>query len=842
MERMHLSLLVVLCLGVHVTASEILLRQKRSWIIDSFSINEGYEGPFPYTLGTIQIEKNLILFKIHGQGVDEEPKGVLQINSHTGEITVHQPVDYEKFKVFKLIFQAIDRENHVVDTQLGIEIKIEGSNDNSPRFDHTNYVTSIKESTLQGTVVMTMRATDDDRNEDNNSFDLRIVSVTPEPHGLEFYITQLPGTGTGFGTISFYGCLDHEIAEKYTILVEAKDHGKPMVLSSTGTVTVNIEDGNNHLPVITQQTGPGRVKEGQENILVSRLQVTDEDTKHTAAWRAKYIIQGETNNNRFNITTDPETNEGLLYVKKPLNYEDSPTLNISIIVDNEIPYYSCEVVDRSTTGLWKVITVSGVTQSGTLIGKPGQRSSSHQVTVTVEDVNEPPVFDILNKKAVVHENVEPGHNLETFIARDPDVTGGNTVVYKKGEDPADWITVDSKTGKVTTSKIIDRESSFVKDSIYLVTIHAVDNGKPSLTGTATLSIHITDENDNAPFLAINTIDMCQSGGPSLANITALDLDEKPYSGPFSFKLHGNVKDKWRVDPAQGYSVNLVKEKTVHSGHHELQLEVSDLQGKMAVHNLSVTVCKCLHTARPNCRLKRDQSSVMAGGALGIIFFSMLLVAGSLLVALVMSCKKESIPFPNDNSGQHLMTANTETPGTDCKVLFEPLQSNQSRQNIRIHQVTTPLRMPSMVDYNSQSITKPSSGTVPRGFSAEYATCQSDTLLEQHQRKNLHRSMGASSTTTMRHQQRQSQHRIWMGQRQHCEQILLKNIYTLQSPGEELEDYLPHVYVEEGDLEHNFELDAISMPDFPFDPDLNLDFKFSTLASICMPSDSTSYSS
>lgn len=64
------------------------------------------------------------------------------------------------------------------------------------------------------------------------------------------------------------------------------------------------------------------------------------------------------------------------------------------------------------------------------------------------------------------------------------------------------------------------------------------------------------------------------------------------------------------------------------------------------------------------------------------------------------------------------------------------------------------------------------------------------------------------------------------------------LYNLQAPGEELGDYAPHVYAEEGDTETNYELDAISIPGVSFDPDLDLNFKFSTLASICMPCEST----
>lgn len=52
-----------------------------------------------------------------------------------------------------------------------------------------------------------VKARDVDGEKKNNIFDLKIVSVTPKPHDLEFYLNQIDR----IGTISFKGCLDHEV-------------------------------------------------------------------------------------------------------------------------------------------------------------------------------------------------------------------------------------------------------------------------------------------------------------------------------------------------------------------------------------------------------------------------------------------------------------------------------------------------------------------------------------------------------------------------------------------------------------------------------------------------------
>lgn len=46
-----------------------------------------------------------------------------------------------------------------------------------------------------------------------------------------------------------------------------------------------------------------------------RLHVTDKDTPHTSAWRARYTVHGD-EAEHFSIVTDSDTNDGILTVVK----------------------------------------------------------------------------------------------------------------------------------------------------------------------------------------------------------------------------------------------------------------------------------------------------------------------------------------------------------------------------------------------------------------------------------------------------------------------------------------------------------------------------------------------
>lgn len=61
---------------------------------------------FPFTL-LVQLHNDRYLtgshkFKISGQGVTEEPKGVFTINSRTGEIRIHLPIDRELYPTLQV--------------------------------------------------------------------------------------------------------------------------------------------------------------------------------------------------------------------------------------------------------------------------------------------------------------------------------------------------------------------------------------------------------------------------------------------------------------------------------------------------------------------------------------------------------------------------------------------------------------------------------------------------------------------------------------------------------------------------------------------------------------------
>lgn len=86
-------------------------------------------------------------------------------------------------------------------------------------------------------------------------------------------------------------------------------------------------------------------------------------------------------------------------------------LPLSITVENEVPHFSCKVLEKSSRGLWKIA-------SGRSSAEGSMRSV--QVVIAVEDVNDPPEFSFAVKDVVLEENLAIGTLVERVTAVDPD--------------------------------------------------------------------------------------------------------------------------------------------------------------------------------------------------------------------------------------------------------------------------------------------------------------------------------------------------------------------------------------------------------------------------------------
>ncbi|XP_063165424.1 cadherin EGF LAG seven-pass G-type receptor 1-like [Candoia aspera] len=132
-------------------------------------------------------------------------------------------------------------------------------------------------------------------------------------------------------------------------------------------------------------------------------------------------------------------------------------------------------------------------------GSPRHRSAITFLTVTVSDTNDhDPVFEQPEYRENIRENLEIGYEVLTIRATDEDAPDNANLLYRILEPgSAEGIfEIDPYSGVVRTCAIVDREEV----SEYHLVIEANDQGKDPGPRSATVTVHITveDENDNSP--------------------------------------------------------------------------------------------------------------------------------------------------------------------------------------------------------------------------------------------------------------------------------------------------------------------------------------------------------
>ncbi|XP_036176886.1 desmocollin-3-like isoform X4 [Myotis myotis] len=508
----------------------VLRRSKRRWAPIPCSMQENSLGPFPLFLQQVQsdaAQNYTVFYAISGRGVDQEPLNLFFIEKDTGNLYCTRPVDREEYDVFDLIAYASTADGYSADLPLPLPIRVEDENDNHPVFTEQVYKFEVPESSRLGTTVGVVCATDRDEPDTMHTrLKYSILEQTPRSPGL---FAVHPATGT-ITMVAQY--LDREVVDKYKLIMKVQDmDGQFFGLVGTSTCLITVADSNDNSPVFKQSTYETSVEENTYNVEILRLPVEDKDLVNSANWRANFTILKGNENGHFKITTDKETNEGVLCVVKPLDYEENQKVDLEIGVSNEAPF-TRDLALRTPT-------------------------NRAVVTVHVRNQDEGPECKPAAQYVQIKENSAVGSRMDGYKAYDPETKSSSGIRYKKLHDPNGWIAIDEISGSIQTSKILDREAATPRNDFYNVTVLAIDQDGRSCTGT--LAVSIEDVNDNAPEIRQDYVTICK---PKMgyADISAFDADEPIHGAPFYFSLANpspEVNKIWTLSKVNAVLLTLV---------------------------------------------------------------------------------------------------------------------------------------------------------------------------------------------------------------------------------------------------------------------------------------------
>ncbi|XP_069757334.1 B-cadherin isoform X2 [Narcine bancroftii] len=574
-------------------SSSALRRKKREWVIPSVNYPENERGPFPKYV--VQIKSNRqeemkVIYSITGPGADQPPINVFTIDRDDGKIVVHQPLDREQIASYNLLAHALDENQNEIEDAVDVLINVIDMNDNRPQFTSPTFYGTVVEGATPGTAVMNVTATDADDKEKSNAI---IAYSLPEE---ELLAEPMFAISSKSGLISVLKAgLDREKQDKYTLQVQAADM-EGVGLMTTATAIITITDTNDNVPKFVKPSITVEAPENEVDYIVSRHAITDDDLPQTPAWKANFSIIFGNEKQQFMVETDLDNN-GVLKIIKPLDFEKDKQHKVIIEVKNQIPF---------------TVTMS---------------LSSATVTINVTDVNEAPIFTPETKMDKHPENRPVGSTLTSCKAIDPDTAQNQVIKYQIGSDPGHWFEIESDTGIVKLVNFMDRESEFVTNNIYTVTILAYDNGSPVATGTGTILLELEDINDNPP-IATSFMNRVCNQDPLPVNVTITDKDIPPNTYPYAVVLVHRAANNWTVELTDRDDVKLLRlKREIDPGVYEVSMRVKD-NGKphmSQVTGLQVEVCDC---ANGVCKEKR------AGAAFGIS--GILAILGAILALLILA--------------------------------------------------------------------------------------------------------------------------------------------------------------------------------------------------------------
>uniref|UniRef100_A0A8C2GUR9 FAT atypical cadherin 3a n=1 Tax=Cyprinus carpio TaxID=7962 RepID=A0A8C2GUR9_CYPCA len=369
--------------------------------------------------------------------------GRFEVDKTSGAIRLTKELDFETQQFFNLTVRAKDKGRPVSLLSVSfVELEVVDVNENlyAPYFSNFAMNGSVKESVQIGTSVLQVSARDDDMGRDGE---------------VQYSIRD--GTGLGrftideeTGVIYTTDLLDRETQDSYWLTVYATDLG--VVPQSTALqVYIQVEDVNDNAPLTSEPMYHATIPENSpKDQSVIQIQAQDPDATATEP-RLSFRISSGNPQNFFSI--NPRT--GLITTtSRKLDREQQAEHVLEVTVSDG------GLSPRHTT-VWVVIQVLDVNDN-----KPTFPEKVYQVRLPERT------------------RKQRGAPIYRVFAYDQDLGANAELSYSivDGNEDGKFV-IDAKTGVVSSPK-----KQFTAGTYDILTVKAVDNGRPQRWATARLHI------------------------------------------------------------------------------------------------------------------------------------------------------------------------------------------------------------------------------------------------------------------------------------------------------------------------------------------------------------------
>lgn len=229
---------------------------------------------------------------VNGKTQENNKEEVFVVEPYTGLIKLEKPLDHESIKRYHFKVAA-NLQQATMDsvTSADVQVQVLDINDNKPIFEASSYEATVMEGIPIGSRIIKVEAVDPD-SDSNGQVTYSLGSLMHLEENSDTLVSIFT-IDLDSGWISTRQNLDHEANPSYVFTVVASDRGENLLLSSTTTVTIVVEDVNDNPPRFLEQHYWATVKESDSPGEVVAMVNTRDDDSSAIHRQVSYHITGK---------------------------------------------------------------------------------------------------------------------------------------------------------------------------------------------------------------------------------------------------------------------------------------------------------------------------------------------------------------------------------------------------------------------------------------------------------------------------------------------------------------------------------------------------------------------